>query len=394
MIPKPRRAPACHPCRLRKLVSVEDFGRRLGIRLRTSRRATTFARVLIVIRRFGVFLASAVTVVSLEGCSGNEPITMPDLVGKKLDAAKTDVQEAGFEEDVEVDGGGMFGIVVESNWTVCSQEPESGKAITDAPRLTVDRSCGEQDEGEATTESPTESATAEPESVPPAVVKDIRVDRLLDKLNSAGMGGIQVGDRFRLTAELFESDAWGVGSSGDFSVMLKAKGGSDDLLVFIDEADADKWTNGTVVEMVVEMSEVTIDGETTDGWLRAQSVKTISGGTTEMAKEEAANKKLFKELATYADIMNTSLGRTVIDSIQPSAGGVDVLLNPSMAGVTVQQAQTLISQWNQNIVDSLATAGRGAGDGSVKYYLGGQLVAQNKEILDPWSVDFKGVLDQ
>lgn len=351
-------------------------------------------RVFTAIRRSGIALVSAAALVSIAGCSGGDPITMPDVVGTKLDAAKSDVQKAGFEDDVEVDGGGMFGIVVESNWTVCSQEPASGEDITDAPQLTVDRSCGGEDEEEAPAESPTESATAEPESEPIKVIEDISVDKLLDKLSSAGMGGIEVGDQFRLTAELFESDAWGVGASGDFSVMLKAKSGRDDLLVFVDESDATKWTNGTIVEMVVEMSEVTIDGETTDGWLKAQSVKTLSGATSEKAKEAAANKKLFNELATYADIMNTSLGRTVIDAIKPSPGGVDVLLNPSMAGVTVQQAQTLIAQWNQNIVDSLAAAGRGAGDGSVKYYLGGQLVAQNKEILDPWSVDFEGALDE
>ena len=118
-------------------------------------------------------------------------------------------------------------------------------------------------------------------TAPPAepTVTGITVDELLDKLNSVGLGGIKVGDQFRVTAELFESDAWGTGASGDFSVMLKAKEGADDLLVFVDESDADGWQDGTMVEMVVKMVEVTINGETTDGWLEAQSAKTISGGT-------------------------------------------------------------------------------------------------------------------
>lgn len=358
---------------------------------------TTFALVFTSLRRSRAALTAAAIIVSLAGCSGGEPITMPDLVGKKLDAARTDVEQAGFDDDVEVDGGGVFGIVVESNWTVCSQEPLSGEAITEAPRLTVDRSCGDEGEdedlAESPTETPTESATAEPEQAPSPVVADISVDKLVNKLNAADMGGVRVGDQFKLKGELIGAEYWGTGASGDYFVTLKTKVGSD-LIVFVDESDAKKWSNGTLVEMVVEMIEVTIDGETTAGWLKAQSVNTISGGTTQKVKEAAANKKLFQELATYADIMNTSLGRTVIDSIRPSSSGVDVLLNPSMAGVTVEQAQTLISQWNQNIVDSLADAGRGADDGSVKYYLGGQLVAQNKEILDPWSVDFEGVLDQ
>src|SRR3954467_6566247 len=77
-------------------------------------------------------------------------------------------------------------------------------------------------------------------STPPAAptVTDITVDELLDNLNSPGMGGIKVGDQFRMTAELFESDAWGTGASGGFVVYLKAKDGADDLPVLVDESDA------------------------------------------------------------------------------------------------------------------------------------------------------------
>ena len=35
-------------------------------------------------------------------------------------------------------------IGVESNWQVCDQLPTAGKAVSVAPRLTVDRSCGEE----------------------------------------------------------------------------------------------------------------------------------------------------------------------------------------------------------------------------------------------------------
>lgn len=118
-------------------------------------------------------------------------------------------------------------------------------------------------------------------TAPPAepTVTEITVDELVDKLNSPSMGGIKVGDQFRVTAELVGSDFWGTGASGDFSVMLKTKDGAD-LIVFVDESDADGWQDGTQVEMVVEMVEATINGETTDGWLEVQSAKTISGGTT------------------------------------------------------------------------------------------------------------------
>lgn len=46
-------------------------------------------------------------------------------------------------------------------------------------------------------------------------------------------------------------------------------------MVFVDESDATAWGDGTQVEMVVESVEATINGETTDGWLRAVAVTTL-----------------------------------------------------------------------------------------------------------------------
>jgi hypothetical protein len=71
------------------------------------------------------------------------------------------------------------------------------------------------------------------------------------------------------------SDLRMTGAAGEFTVMLKAQGGSQDLSVFVDESEAAGWRDGTKVQMIVEMGEATIKGETTDGWLRALSVETI-----------------------------------------------------------------------------------------------------------------------
>ena len=94
---------------------------------------------------------------------------MPDVVGKRLDVAISDVKRAGFNDDVEVLGGGTFGIVDESNWLVCSQEPADGTTISTAPRITVDRSCdaGDEPEPEAEAEQAPDDdtdATEEPTS--------------------------------------------------------------------------------------------------------------------------------------------------------------------------------------------------------------------------------------
>ncbi len=48
---------------------------------------------------------------------------MPDLTAKRLDIALSDLDRAGYGDEPEVLGGGMFGVVDESNWTVCDQAP-------------------------------------------------------------------------------------------------------------------------------------------------------------------------------------------------------------------------------------------------------------------------------
>ena len=104
-------------------------------------------------RRLAVLPLLAVAL-SPAACS-SDPATMPDVVGKRLDIAISDVERAGFDDDVEVLGGGTFGIVDESNWLVCSQEPEDGTTISTAPRITVDRSC---DGGDTLEPEPNEEA--------------------------------------------------------------------------------------------------------------------------------------------------------------------------------------------------------------------------------------------
>lgn len=106
--------------------------------------------------RFAVWL---VIVLGLVGCGSDK--VMPDVTGKKLDVAKGDIKAAGFDDKVKVDGGGLLGVVMESNWTVCDQSPAAGKAVTDAPRLTVERSC---DAGETT--EPSETPSASPSETP------------------------------------------------------------------------------------------------------------------------------------------------------------------------------------------------------------------------------------
>ncbi len=114
-------------------------------------------------RRLSATLALLGLTLTLAACAGDSPVAMPDVVGKPLEEAISEVADAGIEEEAEILGGGMFGVVDESNWTVCSQEPPAGTQNPVAPILTVDRECGTEVASEVTPdEEETESAAAEP----------------------------------------------------------------------------------------------------------------------------------------------------------------------------------------------------------------------------------------
>ncbi|MGN6696439.1 MAG: DUF4839 domain-containing protein [Aquihabitans sp.] len=94
---------------------------------------------------------------------------MPNVVGQRLDRAKSAIEEAGIDDEVEVESTGTFGVVDETNWTVCEQSPAAGAPITSAPKLSVDRSCDTDGEDDASTPS-TEveaSTTAAPSTTEP-----------------------------------------------------------------------------------------------------------------------------------------------------------------------------------------------------------------------------------
>jgi beta-lactam-binding protein with PASTA domain len=105
----------------------------------------------------------AVLAVALTACGGDTDVVMPDVTAKRLDVAISDIERVGVDDEVEVLGGGTFGVVDESNWTVCDQQPSAGGIVDAAPRLTVDRSCDDLDDFAGAADEPGEEEP-EPES--------------------------------------------------------------------------------------------------------------------------------------------------------------------------------------------------------------------------------------
>jgi hypothetical protein len=84
-------------------------------------------------------LGSLASLFLLTGCgSAGVARRVPDVRGERLDVAERRLEARGL--DFEEVGGGAFGIVDRDNWTVCSQEPASGKRARTV-RLVVERDC-------------------------------------------------------------------------------------------------------------------------------------------------------------------------------------------------------------------------------------------------------------
>jgi hypothetical protein len=58
---------------------------------------------------------------------------VPPVVGQRLDVALDRLQRARFPADVQ--GGGLFGIVQESNWEVVEQSPQAGTLLEQGSRV-------------------------------------------------------------------------------------------------------------------------------------------------------------------------------------------------------------------------------------------------------------------
>jgi beta-lactam-binding protein with PASTA domain len=63
--------------------------------------------------------------------------TVPQLVGQPLDVARQRVERAEFKLAID-DGGGVFGVVVESNWQVTGQDPPAGAKLEQGSTVHVD----------------------------------------------------------------------------------------------------------------------------------------------------------------------------------------------------------------------------------------------------------------
>jgi beta-lactam-binding protein with PASTA domain len=66
-------------------------------------------------------------------------VTVPSLAGQPLDAAERRLDELGLHPSEE--GGGLFGVLIPSDWNVCNTNPPAGSTVAPGStvRLLIDR---------------------------------------------------------------------------------------------------------------------------------------------------------------------------------------------------------------------------------------------------------------
>ena len=67
----------------------------------------------------------------------NAPVTVPNVVGDRLDLAKKDLRGAQLRGAAIDDEGTSFGIVLEENWTVCRTSPGAGTSVKKGSRVSL-----------------------------------------------------------------------------------------------------------------------------------------------------------------------------------------------------------------------------------------------------------------
>jgi len=163
------------------------------------------------VKRIIVLTAAAALFAGACG-GGTTHAAVPDVTGERLDLAQRHLNDAGFK--YEAIGGGTFGIVVESNWTVCSTEPAAGASSAETVKLIVDRACSTSSGGvvesststtQAVTASSTSTTTATTVAAPPTV--KIRVPAVVGKDLQTAQDTMQAAGLYNLTSH----DSTGLG---------------------------------------------------------------------------------------------------------------------------------------------------------------------------------------
>ena len=247
-----------------------------------------------------------------------------------------------------------------------------------------------KDKTKTSSKTSDKSKTTKASSSTEQKVIEITPDQLVEKTNN---GSLKSGEKYHFVGEMMRADNWNTGSSGKFTVYVKAPSQSPiaGMMLYADESDADNWTDGTQVDFTVNIEDVNVGGEKITNPV-VKSSKIISGGTSKEAKKTAIENNFYSAMTSAAQTVNNNLGSTAIDSIDKGYiyPAVDVQLNIVFASYTNMEIKSLVQTLNENLVK--VAIDNGEANPQIKYYISGVSIGENRSILNPSEVKFNSNL--
>ena len=189
------------------------------------------------------------------------------------------------------------------------------------------------------------------------------------------------------------SDNWSTGSTGNYTVFVKAPEQSSiaGMMLYADEHDAESWTDGTKVDFVVNIKDVDLGGDKVPTPV-VKTSKILSGGTTKEQKDSIKENDFYEAMSSAAQTVNENLGDTAIDSIDRGSiyPVADVQLNIIFASYSNMEIKSLVQTLNENLAKIAYS--KGENNPQFNYYISGVKIGENRSIMDPSEVKFNSNL--
>lgn len=278
----------------------------------------------------------------------------------------------------------IIGCIVTPDTTNTDSKSEATPKVTKTSQsITSDNSKKEKQASQKkdTTKKETSVASKPIETTP---------DKLVEKTNN---GTLKSGEKYHFVGEMMRSDNWSTDSSGNYTVYVKApeQASIAGMSLYADEHDAERWTDGTQVDFVVNIKNVDLNG---NKFLMpvVKTSKILSGGTTKEQKDSIKENDYYEAMSSAAQTVNTSLGTTAIDSIDKGSiyPVADVKLNIVFASYSNMEIKSLVQTLNESLV-KLAHS-KGVDYPQFHYYISGVEIGENRSIMDPSKVKFNSNL--
>lgn len=215
-------------------------------------------------------------------------------------------------------------------------------------------------------------------------------DKLVEKTNN---GTLKSGEEYHFVGEMMNADNWTTGATGNYTVYVKAPEQSPmaGMMLYADEHDAERWTDGTKVDFVVNIKDIDVNGDK----ITVPVVKTskiLSGGTTKEQKNSIKENNYYEAMSSAVQTVNTSLGTTAIDSIDKDLvyPAANVNLNIVFASYSNMEIKSLVQTLNESLVKIAHS--KGVDNPQFHYYISGVEIGENRSIMDPSKVKFNSNL--